>query len=343
MNLPGRHVAAALRGNKSAVLTALALAGTFAVSAALERREPKVAMEAAPPVEVRREGWAFWKHVLYRTYEEINDDRLLALAAGVVFYALLAIFPAVTALVSSYGLFTDVSTIGSHLQSIASLMPAAAYSIVAEQVVRLVSRPASSLSFTFLFGLALAIWSANAGVKAIIDALNIAYGVKERRSFIRLNLVSLAFTVGALAALLVAFAAIVVVPVMLSYLPLYGYDVTLLPLLRWPALFVIVMLGLAVLYRFGPDRRPARWQFVSPGVVFATAAWLAGSALLSWYLASFANYDATYGSLGAGIGLMMWLWMTAIVVLVGAELNSEIDNARRPLPRADEAGIGRGP
>ena len=140
--------------------------------------------------------------------------------------------------------------------------------------------------------------------------------------------------------MLTAFAAIVIVPVILSYLPFYGYDVTLLPLLRWPALFVIVMLGLAVLYRFGPDRRPARWQIISPGVVFATVAWLAGSGLLSWYLASFADYDATYGSLGAGIGLMMWLWMSAIVVLVGAELNSEIDNARRAVPRADEDGIG---
>lgn len=283
---------------------------------------------------------AFWRHILVRTYFQINDDRLLALAAGVVFYGLLALFPAITALVSSYALFADATTIGSHLNLIAPMMPASAFSIVAEQVTRIVTRTTGDLSFTFLLGLALAIWSANAGVKAIIDALNIVYGVKEQRSFIRLNLVSLAFTVGALAAMLTAFAVIVIVPVILSYLPFYGYDVTLLPLLRWPALFVIVMLGLAVLYRFGPVRRPARWQIISPGVVFATVAWLAGSALLSWYLASFADYDATYGSLGAGIGLMMWLWMSAIVVLVGAELNSEIDNARRAVPRTDEDGIG---
>jgi membrane protein len=213
-------------------------------------------------------------------------------------------------------------------------MPAGAFSIVTEQVTSIVSRTTGNLSFTFLLGLGLALWSANAGVKAIIDALNVVYGVKERRSFIRLNLVSLAFTLGALAMLLTAFAAIVVVPVMLSYLPLYGYDVTLLPLLRWPALFVVVMLGLAVLYRFGPNRDHARWEFISAGAIFATAAWLGGSALLSWYLGSFANYDATYGSLGAGIGLMMWLWMTAIVVLVGAELNSEIAEARRSWPPA---------
>jgi membrane protein len=272
--------------------------------------------------------------VLYRTYQEINDDRLLALAAGVVFYGLLAIFPALTALVSSYALFADASTIGGHLGLLASVMPAGAFSIVTEQVASIVTRTTGNLSFTFLFGLGLALWSANAGVKAIIDALNVVYGVKERRSFIRLNLVSLAFTLGALAMLLTAFAAIVVIPVMLSYLPLYGYDATFLPLLRWPALLVAVMLGLAVLYRFGPDRDHARWQWISPGAAFASAAWLGGSALLSWYLGSFANYDATYGSLGAGIGLMMWLWMTAIVVLVGAELNSEIAEARRSSPRA---------
>lgn len=341
MSPAGRFFNGLRLGSKPALLTALALVGTYVLTTTLERGRERAGLSAGrgaaahPP-----QGFAFWKHVLVRTYQEINDDRLLALAAGVVFYGLLAIFPAITALVSSYALFADAATISKHLDVVSSLMPSSAYSIVQEQVTRIVTRPAGNLSFTFVLGLALAVWSANAGAKAIIDALNIVYGVKERRSFIRLNLVSLAFTVGALAATLIAFAAIVVVPVMLSYLPLYGYDATLLPLMRWPALFVGVMLGLAVLYRFGPDRRLARWQPVSLGVVFATAAWLGGSALLSWYLGSFADYDATYGSLGAGIGLMMWLWMSAIVVLVGAELNSEIDNARRAVPRADEDGIG---
>jgi len=318
-------------------LAALALGAAYLVAAALEPARTAAAPAAARP----REGVAFWKDVLYRTGQSVADDRLLALAAGVVFYGLLAIFPAITALVSSYALFADPATIKGHLDLVASFMPAGAYSIVTEQVTRIVTRTAGNLSFTFFFGLGLALWSANAGVKAIIDALNIVYGVKERRSFIRLTLVSLAFTVAALVALLLAFGAIVVVPVMLSYLPLYGYDATLLPLLRWPLLFVAVLLGLAVLYRFGPNRDRARWQFVSVGAVFASLAWLGGSALLSWYLGSFANYDATYGSLGAGIGLMMWLWMTAIVVLVGAELNSEIDRARHPVPAAAAQGAGR--
>ncbi len=326
------------RTDKSALLSALALAATFAATRVLEAQGDKLAPAVAPPVPLRR-GWAFWKHVLYRTYEEINDDRLLALAAGVVFYGLLAIFPAITALVSSYALFAKASTINSHLATFSTLMPQSAYSVVDEQVTRIVTSATGKLSFAFFAGLALALWSANAGVKAIIDALNIVYGVKERRSFIRLNLVSLAFTAGTLMSLLAAIAAVVVLPVVLSYLPLYGYDPGFTTWLRWPVLLLLSMFGLAVLYRFGPNRERPRWQFASVGTIFAAAAWLGGSALLSWYLGSFADYDATYGSLGAGIGLMMWLWMTAIVVLVGAELNSEIEDALRPAARANEDGI----
>ena len=320
------------RADKPALLSALALAATFAAARVLEAQSEKPAPAAALQVPVRR-GWAFWKHVLYRTYVEISDDRLLALAAGVVFYGLLAIFPAITALVSSYALFAKASTINSHLATFSTLMPQSAYSVVDEQVTRIVTSATGKLSFAFFFGLGLALWSANAGVKAIIDALNIVYGVKERRSFIRLNLVSLAFTAGALMSLLAAIAAVVVLPVILSYLPLYGYDPAFTMWLRWPLLLLLSMFGLAVLYRFGPNRHWPGWEFAGVGTIFAAVAWLAGSALLSWYLASFADYDATYGSLGAGIGLMMWLWMTAIVVLVGAELNSEIEEALRPEQR----------
>lgn len=324
---------AAADSNNRALLASLALAGSYVLAARLERTRP--AAQPAP----RRRGWAAWKHILYRTYVEINDDRLLALAAGVVFFGLLAIFPAIAALVSSYALFAKASTISGHLATISSFMPASAYKIVDEQVTRIVTATTGGLSFAFLFGLALAVWSANAGVKAIIDALNIVYGVKERRGFIRLNLVSLAFTVGAIAGLLTAIAAVVVLPVLLSYLP-FGESAITVSWLRWPALLVLVMFGMAVLYRFGPNRERPRWQFASAGVLLASLAWLGGSALLSWYLANFANYDATYGSLGAGIGLMMWLWMTAIIILVGAELNSEIEAATTDRPHPDEERIG---
>jgi membrane protein len=346
MSLVGRTLHAARRANAPAWLAGLALVGTYAAALVLERRAPKAPTVAPRPVPVaakpRRRGWAAWKHILYRTFQEINDDRLLALAAGVVFYGLLALFPAITALVSSYALFAKASTINNHLAMVSGLMPASAYTIVNEQVTRIVTRATGDLSFTFFFGLVLALWSANAGVKAVIDALNIAYGVKERRGFIRLNLVSLAFTIGAIAGLLLAIASVVALPVMLSYLPFGRYSDGIVVWLRWPALLVLLVLllfGLAVLYRFGPDLDNVRWRWISPGALFAALAWLAGSALLSWYLGSFADYDATYGSLGAGIGLMMWLWMTGIVVLVGAEFNSEIDAATGKL-RAPEETIG---
>jgi membrane protein len=192
--------------------------------------------------------------------------------------------------------------------------------------MRIVTGATGRLSVAFAIGLALAIWSANAGMKAIIDALNVAYGVKERRGFIMLNLVSLAFTVGAIAAVLLAFGGIVILPVVLSYLPFEG-AANIVQWLRWPALLLLLLLALAVLYRFGPDHVHPRWHWISPGAAFAALAWLAGSALLSWYLADFADYNATYGSLGAAIGLMMWMWVSAIVILIGAELNAELDRA----------------
>jgi membrane protein len=163
-------------------------------------------------------------------------------------------------------------------------------------------------------------------MKAIIDALNIVYDEKEKRGFIRLNLTSLTLTVGAILSLLLAIGAVIVLPLLLNYVGLSGVSEMLLRVLRWPALLVLIIVGLAVLYRFGPSRTEARWEWLTVGSLFAAVAWLVASALLSWYLANFADYNATYGSLGAAIGLMMWLWISSIVILFGAELNSEIEH-----------------
>lgn len=269
--------------------------------------------------------WAGWKDILWRTYQRIDEDRLLATAGGVVFFGLLAIFPAITALVSFYGLFADPSTISSNLQSLAMMLPEGAFQIVEDQVARVVSHGGATLGVTFLFGLVLAIWSANAGVKAIFDALNVAYEEREKRSFIRLNTVSLAFTVGGIVALLLMVGAVVAFPLALNHLGMAPESKLIVTLARWPVLFVILLAALAVLYRFAPSRDAPRWQWLSLGAVAAAILWIAGSALLSWYLSEFANYNATYGSLGAAIGLMMWMWMSAIVIMFGAELNSEIE------------------
>ncbi|MBR1089463.1 YihY/virulence factor BrkB family protein [Bradyrhizobium manausense] len=269
--------------------------------------------------------WAGWKDIFWRTYQRIDDDRLLATAGGVVFFGLLAIFPAVTALVSSYGLFANPATISDNLQKLAMMLPEGTFQIVQEQVGRVVSKGNTALGATFLFGLVLAIWSANAGVKAIFDALNVAYEEREKRSFIKLNMVSLAFTVGGIAALLLMVGAVVAFPLALDHLGMAPESKLIVALARWPLLFLILLVALAILYRFAPSRDAPRWQWLSLGAVTASILWIAGSALLSWYLSSFANYNATYGSLGAAIGLMMWMWMSAIVIMFGAELNSEIE------------------
>jgi membrane protein len=292
-------------------------------SPARELAQPGRGRYSSNPLQI---PWAGWKDILWRTYESTNDDRLLATAAGVVFFGLLAVFPAVTALVSSYGLFADASTIGANLQTLALMLPEGSFAIVEDQIARVLSQGNASLGAAFLFGLVMAIWSANAGVKAIIDALNVVNEEREKRSFIKLNLVSLAFTTGGIAALLLIVSAVVAFPLALNYLGIAPDSKLIVSLARWPLLFAILLVALGLLYRFGPSRRQARWEWLSVGTVAAALLWIAGSAALSWYLSNFGDYNATYGSLGAAIGLMMWMWMSAIIVLCGAELNSEIEH-----------------
>jgi len=266
-----------------------------------------------------------WKDILLGIHRRIYRDRILNTAAGTVFYGLLAIFPAVTAIVSSYGLLADPSTVSDNLQSLALMLPSDSFAIVRDEIGRVVAKGNSALGMTFIFGLLLAIWSANAGMKAILDALNVACEVEERRGVIRLNLVSLAFTVGALIAILIMVGAVVGVPLLLSKLGLGQRAELILKLGRWPALALVLFSALLILYRYGPSQVPPPWRRIVSGAIAADMLWLAGSALLSWYLSNFGNYTATYGSLGAAIGLMTWMWMSASVILVGAELNSEIE------------------
>jgi membrane protein len=270
--------------------------------------------------------WTGWKDILWRTYVRSGEDRLLAIAAGVVFFGLLAVFPAITALVSCYGLFANPSTIGANLQTLALMLPQGSFEIVQDQIARVLMKGDTALGATFLFGLGLAIWSANAGAKAVIDALNVVYEEREKRSFVRLNLLSLAFTTGGIAALLLMVSAVVAVPLALDHAGLASESRIIIGLGRWPLLLVTLLAALGLLYRFGPSRQAARWEWLSVGTLAAALLWIAGSALLSWYLSNFGNYGATYGSLGAAIGLMMWMWMSAIIVLFGAELNSEIEH-----------------
>ena len=267
-----------------------------------------------------------WRDIFLRVYRGISDDRILLVAAGVTFYALLAIFPGIAALISIYGLYADPASIANHLDTMANVAPGGAIDLLREEMTRLASQGGATLGVSFLGSLAISLWTANSGVKAIFDALNIVYGEDEKRSFLKLNAITLFVTFGIVVFLLLTLAAVVAVPVALTYIPLPEVTALVVIIGRWPILFVLVTTALAVLYKYGPSRTEPRWRWVTWGSVSAAIVWLAASALFSWYVASFGSYNKTYGSLGAVIGFMTWIWISIIVVLVGAKLNAEMEH-----------------
>lgn len=279
--------------------------------------------QAASPSEIPAKGW---KDILLRVYDNIGRHRVMALAAGMTYYSILAIFPALAALVAIYGLFSDPASIAKHLDQVSGFVPGGAVEVAREQLTRVSSKGDHALGATFVIGLSVSLWSANAAMKSLFDTLNIVYGEEEKRGFVRLNAVSLTFTVAAIAFVLVALGAVVVIPVVLNYLHLSEFADLLVRIARWPAMFVVLALALACIYRYGPSRRAPRWRWITWGSAAATLCWLAASGLFSWYAASFGKFNQTYGSLGAVIGFMTWLWISAIVILLGAELDAEMEH-----------------
>src|SRR3954463_13074941 len=231
-------------------------------SDAKRRDDQNRGRRAAAPWQI---PWKGWKDILIRTYEQVNKDRVLAVAAGVVFYGLLALFPAITAIVSSYALFAKPSTINDHLSSIAGILPGGAFDIIKDQAGRVVAKGDVKLGLAFLFSFLLAVWSANGGMKAMIDAINVAYEEEEKRGFFKLNAVSLAFTFGGLVAILFAIGCVVALPIVLNTIGLGSFREALLRIWRWPALILLMLLGLALLYRFGPSRRSPQWRWITVG------------------------------------------------------------------------------
>ena len=279
--------------------------------------------QATSPSEIPAKGW---KDILLRVYANIGDHRILALAAGMTYYSILAIFPALAALVAIYGVFSDPGSIARHLDQISGFVPGGAIDVAREQLTRVTSKGHQTLGLTFVIGLAVSLWSANAAMKSLFDTLNIVYDEKEKRGFLKLNAVSLSFIVAAIAFVLLALGAVVVIPFVLNYLYLSDFADLLVRIARWPAMFVCLALALAVIYRFGPSREAPRWRWITWGSAAATVLWLCASALFSWYAANFGKFNETYGSLGAVIGFMTWLWISAIVILLGAELDSEMEH-----------------
>ncbi len=253
----------------------------------------------------------------------------MTLAAGVTFYIILALFPAIAALVSVYGLFSDPSTIAKQLDALSNILPAGAVEVIGNEIDQLISQGNSVLSLAFAASLTISIWSANAGMKAIFDVLNVVFGERERRGLIKLHVMSLAVTIGALVLTLLLLVTVAVLPAALDYIGLRPAMDRLVRLARWPALFVVVDFGLAILYRYGPSRTNARFRWVTWGSACATVAWVITSVLFSWYATRLGNYNKTYGSLGAAIVFMTWIWISTIIVLVGATLDSELEQTRQ--------------
>jgi membrane protein len=269
--------------------------------------------------------WSGWKRVLRRTARELATDRISLVAAGCAFYATLALFPAISMLISIYGLVFDPSTVGPQLAVLRDLLPPSAYQLIADRVQVLVSKPPGTLTFSLALSIVIALWSASTGTKSILGALNLAYEERETRSFLRFQLTALGMTLGGILAAVTGLAGLLLVPAAVALLHISAYGALIARVVSFMLLLVFVLLSLSLLYRFGPSRRSAGWHWVTPGSLFATLLWLFASALFSFYVQHLASYDATYGPLGAVVGVMMWFYVSALVVMIGAELNAELE------------------
>ena len=262
----------------------------------------------------------------------VSRDNITFVAAAVAFYVMLAIFPALAALVSLYGLVGNPADVVQRIGDYGSLLPPEALKLITDGLNSFAQKSNSQLSFALATSVLLAIWSARSGMSAVMTGLNIAYEEPERRSFIVQNLVALGLTIAGVVFTGVVFLAVAGVPIVLATLSLDSFSATLLATVRWPLLAVLVVAAFAMMYRWAPSRSHPRWRWISWGSGIATALWLAGSVVFSFYVSKFGSFDATYGSLGAVVILLLWLWVSALVLLVGAEIDAEVDK------RATEAG-----
>ena len=294
--------------------------------------------EADTPSEIPARGW--WD-IAKRTASQTSEHRLMTEGAGITFYAILAIFPALAALVSVYGLVADPATVSGQLNALSGIVPGGGMDILGDELKQLVSAGGGKLGLGAIIGILVALWSANGGTKAMFDSLNVVYDEHEKRGYIRRTLVSLAVTLGMLVFVMMVMAAVVALPIALNFVGLGKVTDILLRVARWPLLLVIVAVMLAVIYRYGPSRTEARWRWVSWGGAFAAIAWVLASLAFSWYVAHFGSYNKTYGSLGAAIGFMTWIWISATIVLVGAELNAEMEHqTKRDTTTGAEKSLG---
>lgn len=277
---------------------------------------------AEHPTDIPKAGW---RDVAARTLAETKADNVSLLSAGVAFYALLALVPALIALVSIYGLVANPTGVESQVGDLLGAAPREVRDLIESQLQSIVEGSSRGVGLATVGGIAIALWSASSGMKHLVTAINIAYDEEETRRFLKMRALALALTLGAIAFLVVAFAGVALLPALLAGSDLDGPARTVINVIRWPGLAVAFALALAALYRYAPNRDDARWQWLSVGAILATVLWIAGSLLFSLYAANFGRYNETYGSLGAIVVVLLWLFLTAFVVIFGAELNAETE------------------
>jgi membrane protein len=262
---------------------------------------------------------------LLRLYKNINENYIGLIPAGVAFYFFLASFPALAALISLYGFFSDPNFVTTELQRLRSFLPPESFSILDEQARAIAGGDKASLGLGVIFGIMLAIYSAMRGVGALIKGLNIAYNVRERRNILILNSVAFGLTFIMMAYILLSLSLIAILPALFNILHLPQTLTETLLTLRWPLLLFMGMVGLQILYRYAPCRG-VRWRWFSWGALAATIFWVGGSSLFSLFVSNFGNYNETYGSLGAVAVLLLWFWLSALSILFGAEINAALQD-----------------
>lgn len=266
-----------------------------------------------------------WRDIVVRTKEAAKDDNVALLAAGVAYFALLSMVPAMIATVSIYGLVADPSDIERQVSRLTGALPEEARALITQQLSDVVRSSSSGLSFAAAGGVAIALWTASSGMKHLVRAVNVAYNEPARDSFVRTRGLALALALGAIVFAVVALGLVAVLPAALAEIGLGGVARTAMNVVRWPLLFLAMIVGLAVLYRLSPNRAGAQWRWVSWGAAISTTGWVVASVLFSIYTANFGNYNETYGSLGAVVLLLLWLFLTALFIILGAEINVEME------------------
>jgi membrane protein len=286
-------------------------------------------VDTATPTERTAHRPQKWRRLIVGTFQDSTTDQVSLAAAGCAFYATLSLFPAISVLISVYGLVFDVKAVEQQLQVLRDVLPAPAFSLIDDRVRELVSQPNGTLSIGLLIGVVLAFWSAATGTKSVLSALNVAYETTERRGYFRFQLVGLVMTFCAVAAATVAIAVLVLLPTVIGFVGLSNYSASLINALSTLLLIVLVGGTIALLYRYGPSRRRPPNQHIFPGAIISTILWLIASVGLSFYVSHIARLGATYGPLGAVVAIMLWFYITAYAVLLGAEFNGQLEQEDR--------------